>query len=701
MALGIEPAKPGEDSLLGCDIGGVTIIRLIAEGGMGRVYEGKQEKPNRTVAVKVMRPGLTSPSILKRFEYEAEVLGRLQHPGIAHIYSVGVHRVGNATVPYFVMEYIADARSLTQYAEGQNLTIDQRIGLLREVCDAVAHGHQKGIIHRDLKPSNLLVDGSGRIKVIDFGIARAAEADATAATMITDIGQLVGTLPYMSPEQFASDPSLIDNRTDVYALGVVLYQLVAGRPPFECRGRPVYQVAQTISDDEPPTLRSLVPKVPRDLGVIAAKCLSKERAVRYGDARELRDELQRFLNGEPIQAVPPSALVSLRRFARRHRAVTVAAAAAMLAFVAAFIGISIFALELRQQQLKTERILALLINMLPSSRPGAVGEGRNESIRPADLLARYREEVASEKDPAARATLFHAIGESFLALGESRLASLAARDAHALWQSVKGPRADATLTSLALLATSLLSGDEVDDAVRLTESLRDLCKERYGSGSPRLVEAIGLHARALRREGNLPEALLAATAAVEEAKEATFVDHRSRLLAINNLGVIYGQVGQLDAAVKYHEQAYVGGQRQLGKRDRDLVQYSHNLGVALIRRASLHAAEGNDSAAQADTRRGEMLLEEVCGIRQADNGTDHPDTVDALYDLCSSLWQRRARDQVVAILSPAREPLERWSARAHRKAIAAIKILDDALAIPAGGAPGEMSTRQGVLREGS
>ena len=190
------PVTPGKDELLHTTFAGVTIVRLIAEGGMGRVYEAKQEKPGRTVAVKVMRPGLTSPSLLKRFEYETEVLGRLRHPGVAQIFAVGVHRVGEASVPYFIMEYIENAKSLTAYAEDLKLPIRQRLDLFRSVCDAVAHGHQKGVIHRDLKPSNILVDGSGQPKVIDFGVARATDSDMALTTMQTDIGELIGTLQY-------------------------------------------------------------------------------------------------------------------------------------------------------------------------------------------------------------------------------------------------------------------------------------------------------------------------------------------------------------------------------------------------------------------------------------------------------------------------------------------------------------------------
>jgi len=342
MAMGFEPAEPGHDPLLGRDIGGVTIARLIAEGGMGRVYEGKQEKPKRTVAVKVMRPGLTSPSILRRFEYEAEVLGRLQHPGIAHIYSVGVHQMGNATVPYFVMEYIADARTLTEYANDLKLPVRQRLDLFRSVCDAVAHGHQKGVIHRDLKPSNILVDASGQPKVIDFGVARATDSDMALTTMQTDVGQLIGTLQYMSPEQFRADPNDIDVRSDVYALGVILYELLAGSMPYDLKKKALHEVARTVQEDDPTPLSSFNPALKGDMAVITGKCLEKERSRRYSSASEVGADIGRYLTGDPISASPPGFVDGLVRLARKHKAAAVAAAGVLVALVTATIGIGFF-----------------------------------------------------------------------------------------------------------------------------------------------------------------------------------------------------------------------------------------------------------------------------------------------------------------------------------------------------------------------
>jgi eukaryotic-like serine/threonine-protein kinase len=355
MALGIEPAQPGHDPLLGSVVGGVTILRVIADGGMGRVYEGRQDKPRRAVAVKVMRPGFTSPSLARRFQYEAEVLGRLQHPGIAHIYAAAMHTVAGSEVPYFVMEYVHDAKPLTEYVTDLSLPTRTRLELFRTVCQAVAHGHQKGVIHRDLKPNNILVDGAGQPKVIDFGVARATDSDMALTTMQTDVGQLIGTLQYMSPEQFEADPNNIDIRSDVYALGVILYELLAGQPPYDLKKKALLEVARVVREVDPTPISQLNKTLGRELGVIAGKCLQKDRGHRYSSAAELADELGRHLAGEPITATPPSFWDTVVRLSRRHKIAAAAFTGTLAAFLVAIVGISIYALRADRASAKAEQ----------------------------------------------------------------------------------------------------------------------------------------------------------------------------------------------------------------------------------------------------------------------------------------------------------------------------------------------------------
>jgi WD40 repeat protein/tRNA A-37 threonylcarbamoyl transferase component Bud32 len=334
----------------GTRLGEVVIIRLVGVGGMGRVYEGLQGMPCRTVAVKVMRPGALSPAVAKRFEHEAHILGRLTHPGIARIYSVGMEHLSSGTVPYFVMEYIDDARSITVHVAERNLSIRERVQLFREACRAVAHGHHKGVIHRDLKPGNILVDAQGQPKVIDFGVARSTDGDVALTTMHTDVGQLVGTLQYMSPEQFDGSSDDLDVRADVYALGVVLFELLTGRLPYEVTKRAVYEVAHVVKQVEPTLLSAINPALRGDLQTIVAKCLEKDRGRRYSSAAELEADLGRHLRGEPIAASPPQLVDSLVRLTRRHRWAATAVAGVTAAILVAVVGISIFALRAERQR---------------------------------------------------------------------------------------------------------------------------------------------------------------------------------------------------------------------------------------------------------------------------------------------------------------------------------------------------------------
>ena len=321
-------------------IGKYRIKQLIGSGGMGSVYQALQEQPRRTVALKLMKAGIASSSALRRFEYESQLLARLSHPGIAEVYDAGTHETPEGGVPYFVMEYIARARRITDYVREKTLPTNQRLELFLESCAAIHYGHTKGVIHRDLKPDNILVDSHGRVKVIDFGVARATDSDMAAATLQTDIGQLVGTVQYMSPEQVEADPNDLDTRSDVYALGVVLYELLCDQLPYDVTDVKLFDATRIVREQEARRLSTIDSTLRGDVETIVLKALEKDRDRRYQSASELAEDIQRYLRNEPINARPPSLTYQVRVFARRNKGLMTGVAAVFGALLLGLAGMS-------------------------------------------------------------------------------------------------------------------------------------------------------------------------------------------------------------------------------------------------------------------------------------------------------------------------------------------------------------------------
>ncbi|MCB9855370.1 MAG: serine/threonine protein kinase [Phycisphaerales bacterium] len=318
---------------VGRRLGPYRLKRLLSTGGMGVVFLAEQDRPRRNVAIKLLHRGLFLQRAQKRFAFEAEILGRLRHPCIAEIFEAGQakltpppERGPAASMHYFAMEYIEGGQTMIDYAAVNELSVQERLSLFVRVCDGVQHGHLKGVIHRDLKPSNILVttdeQASGEKiplpKIIDFGVAKCTDGDIAVTTMQTGTGELIGTLQYMSPEQCGADPLAVDTRADVYALGVILYQLLTERVPYDVSNLTIQAAVRVITEEEAAPASRFDQNLRGDVETVIAKAMEKDPERRYGSVAEMSRDVQRYLGGEPIGARKPTRWMRAMRWITRH-----------------------------------------------------------------------------------------------------------------------------------------------------------------------------------------------------------------------------------------------------------------------------------------------------------------------------------------------------------------------------------------------
>jgi len=323
------PTQPLTD---GARIGGYTLIRRIGVGGMGVVFEANQERPHRRVALKLVQSVFASPATLLRFRYEAEALGRLRHSGIAQVYEAGVDVDPHGDErPFLAMEFVEGARPITEYVRERALGYEDIVRLFIGVCAAVQHGHERGVLHRDIKASNVLVDATGAPKLIDFGIAKVLGEIHTRAT---EAGEIVGTIASMSPEQLDGDLDVLDVRSDVYALGALLYEMLCGRPVVDLKGLSLNEALIRARSASPPSPSGVQPNLPIELEWIVLRALESERERRYGSAAEFALDLDRYLGDQPVLASPPSTVYRARKFVLRNRLVVFAVTAVLVSIVA-------------------------------------------------------------------------------------------------------------------------------------------------------------------------------------------------------------------------------------------------------------------------------------------------------------------------------------------------------------------------------
>jgi len=335
-------------------IGEYRIVRQIGQGGMGVVYEARQESPRRRVAIKLLHPMHATPDRIRRFRQEAQLLGRLQHPGIAAIFEAGTYDVGRGPQPFFAMELV-DGSDIRTHCDRHDLDHSTRVELLARVADAVHYAHEHGVVHRDLKPDNVLVTRNGRPRILDFGIARATSGSATLSTIVTEEGQLVGTLAYMAPEQLNQSTDAITPQIDVYALGVLGFEILAGRLPRDIQDLSVSQAVALLATSDSPRASMVDTSLKGDVETILGTALEFDRERRYASAAALAGDLRRHLAHQPIQARPPSRIYLARKFTRRHRGLVGGVVATLIvAIVGAFVA-SGYAVDATQRANELER----------------------------------------------------------------------------------------------------------------------------------------------------------------------------------------------------------------------------------------------------------------------------------------------------------------------------------------------------------
>ena len=589
-----DPAHPEQ-------IGAYDILRPLGSGGMGIVYLAEGGRPRRRVALKVLRTGIATGSMRRRFEMESEALARLQHPGIAQVYEAGTARVGSVEQPFIAMELV-EGSPLTEFARQHTLPTRERLGLMAEVCDAVQHAHQRGVVHRDLKPGNVLVTAEGRPKVLDFGVARLADRSGTAIHTLT--GQLIGTLAYMSPEQVAGDPDAVDARSDVYALGVLLYELLAGRVPLNVRERAITEAARTIREDEPESLSTINRSLRGDVDTIVRKAMDKDPARRYQSASELAADLRRFLNEEPIVARPPSTLYQLRKFARRNKAIVGGTAAVMVVLVGGIIGTSIGlsrALEQKQKAsaaadaatLEAEKarqvkdFLQSILTGADSPSQGA-GAGLDLTVREVVRRAAVRAEAELADAPEVATDVHRTIGETLSLLGEFDEATDQYRLALEAAQGTALPTMIGSVyNSMAVMECDRGNPAEAERLVRLGFSTMGDRLEGDADAHASMLTTLGL---ALDGQGKVEEARAAWESALAIAEASLPHDGEERLSAMMNLADYLSTQGDSAKALEYVREVEQTRRRTLGVTNPIYLQTLQNLAAFEAKRYNLAEA---------------------------------------------------------------------------------------------------------------
>ncbi len=614
--------KPGDA------IGPYKLLERIGEGGCGIVYLAQQEQPlRRQVALKIVKLGMDTRHVIARFEAERQVLALMEHPNIAKVLDAGATATGR---PYFVMELVKGTR-ITEYCDQHNLSTEARLDLFIQVCHAIQHAHQKGIIHRDIKPSNILVtlvEDVPTPKVIDFGIAKATgDQVLTDKTLFTAFEQFIGTPAYMSPEQAELSGQDVDTRSDIYALGVLLYELLTGQTPFDAKHlikAGLDEVRRVIREQEPlrPSTRlrglgaeeqttvarrrqteapKLIHQIHGDLDWIVMKCLEKDRQRRYETANGLAMDVERHLNHEPIVAGAPAAAYRAGKFVRRHRTGLAALSTILLLLVG---GAAVSTWEAVRARVAERRALteasksrhvAQFLERVLSGVDSSVAKGRDTTLL-KEILAKTADQVEQElrAEPEVQAEVWATLGQAYWAVGDYAKSEAVHRKALTTRRRLYGNEHPQVAASLDGLIQTLWSETKFAEAQAAAQEEVNILQALNHTNLPTALNNLGL---VLQEQGKLQESEPVTRQALELNRRLHGLENRETLTSLNNLALLLQQQGKLDEAEKLFRDALPVQRKLSGSDDLDVVMLLNNLGVTLLAAQKLVEAEGTNRAA--------------------------------------------------------------------------------------------------------